>query len=180
MNGHWVQAPGDELFEALHKHFQPLPLVAEDLGLITPEVIALRKRHGFPGMKILQFAFDSDAHNPYLPHQHEENGVVYTGTHDNNTTIGWYKALPRKVKHRVMDYLSHPQEEMPWPLIRCALASVAQLAILPMQDVLALDGTHRMNTPGTVEGNWRWRFSWDQVTDDIAPRLHHLMNLYGR
>ena len=136
--------------------------------------------NGRYGVLVIRVGSWLDEHNPYLPHQHEENGVVYTGTHDNNTTKGWYQELSHQVKHRVMDYLGHPQEDMPWPLIRSALASVARLAILPMQDVLALDGHHRMNTPGTAEGNWQWRFTWDQVNDDIAPHLHHLMHLYGR
>ena len=114
MNGRWVQAPGDELFEALRRHFESLPVVAEDLGLITPEVDALRLRHGFPGMKILQFAFGGGSANPYLPHNHHHLAVVYTGTHDNDTTLGWYNALPGETKHYVDEYLHSSGEAMPW------------------------------------------------------------------
>lgn len=180
MNGHWVKAPGDELFDALHNVFDPLPLVAEDLGIITPEVDALRQKYKLPGMKILQFAFGGDAANPYLPHNQTLDSVVYTGTHDNDTTVGWYNALPDHVKQHVLDYLSQPQEAMPWPMIRSALASVARLTILPMQDLLELDGSHRMNTPGTTEGNWRWRFQWPQIDEGLSPRLKGMMVLYGR
>ncbi len=180
MHGRWVPAPGDALFQALQQHFGALPLVAEDLGLITPEVHALRDKYGLPGMKVLQFAFDGGAKNPYLPHQHEHNCVVYTGTHDNDTTLGWFQSLPPEQKQYVDDYLGVPGEPMPWPLIRAALASVAHLAVIPMQDILMLGGEARMNTPGTIKGNWRWRFSWDQVTPDLSERLRHLNRLYNR
>ncbi len=180
MGGHWVQAPGDALFDVLRRHFDPLPVVAEDLGLITPEVEALRLRHGFPGMKILQFAFDGGAANPYLPHNHHHLSVVYTGTHDNDTTVGWYNGLSVESRSHVDDYLYSSDQGMPWSLIRVAMASVAGLAVIPMQDVLGLDGEHRMNTPGKPNGNWRWRFSWDQVDGGLAPRLLHLCELYGR
>ncbi len=180
MEGHWVKAPGEALLSALHEAFHALPLVAEDLGVITPEVDALRNKFGLPGMKILQFAFGGDASNPYLPHNHEKKSVVYTGTHDNDTTLGWYASLTEAEKGHISAYLGHPGEEMPWPLIRAALASVACLAMLPMQDVLELDGEHRMNTPGTVEGNWRWRFDWEQVRPDLSSHLSGLVRLYGR
>jgi 4-alpha-glucanotransferase len=180
MNGHWVRAPGDALFEVLRRHFDPLPVVAEDLGLITPEVEALRLRHGFPGMKILQFAFDGGAANPYLPHNHHHLAVVYTGTHDNDTTVAWYNALSRDARRHVDEYLHSASEPMPWPLIRAAMASVATLAMIPMQDVLELGGGHRMNIPGKPDGNWRWRFNWDQVGADLAEHLHDLSRLYGR
>ncbi len=180
INGRWIQAPGDDLFHALHEQFDPLPLVAEDLGIITEEVDALRKKYNMPGMKILQFAFGGDASNPYLPHNQTLDSVVYTGTHDNDTTVGWYQTLPEEVKVHATEYLGLPAEEMPWPLIRSALASVASLAIVPMQDLLALDGNHRMNTPGTTDGNWRWRFEWAQMDDSLAPKLQSLIHLYGR
>ncbi len=180
INGRWVEAPGDALFQALQAHFDSLPLVAEDLGIITPEVEALRKRYGLPGMKILQFAFDGDAANPYLLHNHSRDSVVYTGTHDNDTTLGWYHTLDDGQRARIDDYLGHPGEEMPWSLIRHAYASVAGLAVIPMQDALALGSEHRMNIPGTVEGNWRWRFQWEQVGPELAPRLRALAELYGR
>jgi 4-alpha-glucanotransferase len=180
MGGHWVQAPGDALFDTLRKHFDPLPVVAEDLGLITPEVEALRLRHGFPGMKILQFAFDGSAANPYLPHNHPHLAVVYTGTHDNDTTVGWYNGLSADTRNQVDEYLHCGGESMPWPLVRAAMSSVARLAVIPMQDVLGLGGEHRMNTPGVPNGNWRWRFNWDQVDAGLAPRLHRMCELYGR
>jgi len=180
INGRWVEAPGDALFQALHEEFDPLPLVAEDLGTITPEVEALRKKYALPGMKILQFAFGGEADNPYLPHNQTEDSVVYTGTHDNDTTLGWYQSLPEETRQQVVEYLGYPGEEMPWPLIRSALASVACLAIVPMQDLLALGSEARMNTPGTMEGNWRWRFDWQRVSDELAPRLRRLVRQYGR
>jgi 4-alpha-glucanotransferase len=181
MGGRWVQAPGDALFEVLRRHFDTLPVVAEDLGVITPEVEALRLRHGFPGMRILQFAFDGGSANPYLPHNHRHMTVVYTGTHDNDTTVGWYGSLSEATRRYMEEYLhSAGEEPMPWPLIRAAMASVANLAVIPMQDVLALDGTHRMNTPGKPDGNWRWRFKWDQINDGTAGKLRRLSELYGR
>ncbi len=180
IEGRWVKAPGEALLNALHESFHALPLVAEDLGVITPEVEALRNKFGLPGMKILQFAFGGDATNPYLPHNHERRSVVYTGTHDNDTTLGWYRTLDEAGKTHLLDYLGHPGEEMPWPVIRTALSSVACLAMLPMQDALELGSEHRMNTPGTTEGNWRWRFQWEQVDSALSSRLAHLVRLYGR
>lgn len=180
MSGRWVQAPGDALFDVLRRHFDPLPVVAEDLGIITPDVEALLIRHGFPGMKILQFAFEGGPANPYLPHNHRHLAVVYTGTHDNDTTVGWYTSLPAETRRHVDEYLHAAGEPMPWPLIRATLASVAILAVIPMQDVLALGSEHRMNTPGKPDGNWRWRFNWDQVGETMAPRLRRLSELYGR
>jgi 4-alpha-glucanotransferase len=180
MNGRWVQAPGDALFTSIRAHFPRLRIVAEDLGIITAEVEALRVRHGLPGMKILQFAFDSDARNPYLPHNCAVDSVVYTGTHDNDTTVGWFDTLSAEARHRVYDYFGSPPEPMPWLLNRAALASVARLAIIPMQDLLGLDGAHRMNTPGTVENNWRWNYRWDQVDPGLAARVRALVENYGR
>jgi len=180
MNGRWVPAPGDALFEVLRRHFDPLPVVAEDLGLITPDVEALRLRHGFPGMKILQFAFDGGSANPYLPHNHHHLAVVYTGTHDNDTSVGWYHSLSAETRNHVDEYLHSSGEPMPWSLIRAAMASVATLAMIPMQDVLELGSEHRMNIPGKSNGNWRWRFNWDQVDVGLASRLRHLCTLYGR
>ncbi len=180
IEGRWVKVPGEALLNTLRETFHALPLVAEDLGVITPEVEALRDRFGLPGMKILQFAFGGDAGNPYLPHNHQRRSVVYTGTHDNDTTLGWYRSLDDGVKGHLEEYLGHPGEKMPWPLIRTALASVACLAMLPMQDILELGSEHRMNTPGTTEGNWRWRFRWEQVDGNLPSRLSHLNRLYGR
>jgi 4-alpha-glucanotransferase len=180
INGRWVKAPGDALFATLLELFDPLPVVAEDLGTITPEVTELRTKYALPGMRILHFAFDGSPDNPYLPHNHDVNSVVYTGTHDNDTTLGWYDSLPESVCQNMNEYLGQPGEAMPWPLIRAAYASVARLAIVPLQDVLELGAEHRMNTPGTVVGNWQWRFRWEQVTPDRAPRLLRLTELYRR
>jgi len=180
IDGEWIPAPGEQLFDKLLAHFGELPLVAEDLGIITDGVTALREKYGMPGMKILQFAFGGDASNPYLPHQQCEDSVTYTGTHDNNTTLGWYQTLEPHVKAHMHAYMGDTSELMPWLFIRSALSSVSQLAVVPLQDLLSLGGEHRMNVPGTVDGNWGWRFSWDMVADDIAVKLNNLNDLYGR
>ncbi|MEE9422152.1 MAG: 4-alpha-glucanotransferase [Gammaproteobacteria bacterium] len=180
MNGHWQKGPGEKIFLALQAAFDHLPLVAEDLGLITPEVTQLREQFGLPGMKILQFAFDGASENPYLPHNHETMSVVYTGTHDNDTTLGWYQALDDAQREIVSRYFGHAADEMPWLLIRTALASVARMAILPMQDLLGLDSDHRMNIPGVAEGNWQWRFEWSQLDDNNLNRMRDWLELYGR
>ena len=180
--GRWVPGPGDGFFAALEEALGDLPLVAEDLGVITPEVTALRQRFGMPGMKVLQFAFGGGADNPFLPHNQRPDYIVYTGTHDNNTTLGWWREeIPEEVRERVRDYLGHPGEAMPWPLIRTALASVAQVAVIPMQDLLGLGAEARMNTPATVEGNWGWRLKgWEQVPGGLAASLRRVNELYGR
>jgi len=180
VDGHWVEAPGAALFTRLQQVFGTLPLVAEDLGLITPEVDALRDAFGFPGMKILQFAFDGGPGNPYLPHNHTASAVVYTGTHDNDTTLGWFQGLDDGLKQVVLDYLGQPSEPMPWALIRAALASVAGLAIMPLQDLLELDSEQRMNTPGVHGDNWSWRFTAGQIPEGLAVRVRHLVEMYGR
>ena len=180
VDGHWVKGPGESFFQVLKQVFGDLPLVAEDLGVITPEVTALRKQFELPGMKILQFAFDGTSDNPYLPHNHEELSVVYTGTHDNNTTLGWYHELTDEQRRAVSHYLGDTGEPMPGVLVRTALASVARLAVIPMQDILGLDAAHRMNVPGVTEGNWRWRFEWDQVLDECRERIQDWVHLYGR
>ncbi len=180
INGKWIKAPGEKLFKKLQQHFGRLPFIAEDLGVITSEVDALRKEFNLPGMKILQFAFDSGADNPYLPHNHEQNSAVYSGTHDNNTTCGWYNSLSFEQQQHIQEYLGFPQEPMPWPIIRCTFASVAKLAIIPMQDALMLNEEHRMNTPGTCEGNWLWRFKWEQFDSGLVNRLKQIIQAYGR
>ncbi len=180
INGHWVEGPGAALFDALNEQLGTLPLVAEDLGLITPEVHALRERFNLPGMKILQFAFDGGPTNSYLPHNHEACSVVYTGTHDNDTTAGWFMALNEDQQKQVMDYLGRPVDGMPWSMIRVAMASTSLWAVIPMQDLLGLDSSHRMNTPGTTEGNWAWRFEWHQIPPGMQSHLEHLVKLYGR
>lgn len=190
MNGRWVKTPGKALFNTLLETIGQLPFVAEDLGTITPAVDALRERYGWPGMKILQFAFDGHVDNPYLPHNYtNSNCVVYTGTHDNDTTLGWFQQLTSADQQRVLSYLGLERAaqqdpstttDMPWPLIRCALASVARLAVLPMQDLLGLGKGHRMNTPGTNKENWSWRFEWNQVDPDMPGRLKEMVSIYGR
>jgi len=180
INGSWVKAPGAALFTALQEHFGPLPLVAEDLGIITEEVDELRHRFRLPGMKVLQFAFDGGPENPYLPHNHAADFVAYTGTHDNDTTMGWYDARTTEQNEAMHDYLGFPLEPMPWPMIRAALRSVAKLAVVPMQDVMGLGSEHRMNTPGTTADNWAWRFDWDMLNSEDADKLRRLVEQYGR
>lgn len=178
--GEWLNVPGKELFYQLKDELGSLPIIAEDLGIITADVIQLRDQFNFPGMKILQFAFDSGPDNPYLPHNLVTNSVIYTGTHDNNTSLGWWQALDSASKQRIKDYLHNSCREMPWPLIETALASVSSLAIIPMQDALSLPATSRMNTPGTATGNWQWRMQQDIGYTEIADRLKALSHLYSR
>jgi 4-alpha-glucanotransferase len=180
INGRWVKAPGAALFTALREEFGDLPFLAEDLGIITDEVDALRDQFDFPGMKILQFAFDNNPNNTYLPHEYTNNTVVYTGTHDNDTTLSWYCTLTDEERARVDDYAGGCVSDHPWPLIRVAIASCSQYAILPMQDFLCLGGEHRMNTPGTTKGNWGWQFEWSQLPEGLAGRIFHLIHRYGR
>ncbi len=179
-DGAWAAAPGQALFEACARVLGALPFVAEDLGTITEDVVALRRHFGFPGMRVLQFAFTGDPANPHLPHNHSRRTVVYTGTHDNDTTIGWYAGLEASTRSIVANYLDRSGDPMPWPLIRSALASCARLAMIPMQDLLMLGSGTRMNTPGTTRGNWRWRFDWSQVHPQRAGDVRALVELYGR
>ncbi len=178
--GQWRHAPGSKLLGALKKEFGELPFVAEDLGLITPEVDALRRRFTLPGMKVLQFAFGGDAGNPYLPHNHEPDSVAYTGTHDNDTTLGWFESAPDHVREHVLNYFGNPSDDMPWPMIRSAMASVSKLAIIPMQDLLALGTEARLNMPATVEGNWDWRLAEAALNHTVWDRARGLNRLYGR
>ncbi len=173
INGAWALAPGKALLKAINKRFPRMQLIAEDLGVITAEVDSLRSEFNLPGMKILQFAFGGEDNNPYLPHNIEENSVVYTGTHDNDTTLGWYQQLDENTKNDVLSRLqiSEPhinKPHMPQDLVELALATQANIAIIPMQDILGLDSEHRMNTPGTIDKNWRWRFDWNALkSEDI-------------
>jgi 4-alpha-glucanotransferase len=182
IDGEWVEAPGDEFFTRLKQKLDQLPIVAEDLGVITPEVETLRDKFDFPGMKILQFAFDSDRANPFLPFNFvNRNCVVYTGTHDNDTTMGWYEARSPEEQSRVTDYLGCVGTEgVCWMLIRLALSSVANLAIFPFQDLLSLGSNARMNTPSVAEGNWDWRYRSEAVNSAVSEHLKHLTCLYGR
>lgn len=177
--GQWVKAPGAELLTEIQQQFSDMPLVAEDLGIITEEVDHLRQQFSLPGMKVLQFAFDGDIHNHHLPHNHSEDMVVYTGTHDNDTTVSWYHSESENTRHQLHAYLECG-DDMPWPLIRSAMMSVAQTAVFPMQDILALGEGNRMNLPGTTEGNWQWRFDWSRVDENLAGRLHEITGRYSR
>lgn len=182
INGRWVKAPGDALFSAISVALGTLPIIAEDLGVITPSVEWLRSAHGFPGMRILQFAWNETgaSESTHLPHKHRPDSVVYTGSHDNNTSIGWWQSTHERVKHHLREYLASDGIDISWVMIRTACASVADMAIYPMQDILRLSEAHRMNLPGSSEGNWLWRFDWGQVNAEHASRLRHLCELYGR
>jgi len=181
INGKWVKGPGAKFFSALKENLGDIPIIAEDLGVITPEVEALREAFGIPGMKILQFAFGGGSDNPYLPHNYSPNCVVYTGTHDNDSTVGWYSSSSTEQEQdHVRRYAQTSGSEIHWDMIRLALSSVARMAIFPLQDVLGLDGKGRMNFPGKPSGNWRWRFTKDQITPEMKSRLKDLTQLYGR
>jgi 4-alpha-glucanotransferase len=178
--GEWRHTPGEELLGGLKAEIGELPLVAEDLGIITDDVVALRKHFRLPGMRVLQFAFSGDGDNPHLPHMHERDSVVYTGTHDNDTTLGWFTSLASETYEQVEFFLRATSGAMPEVLIRQALGSVAQLAILPMQDVLELGSQARLNTPGTASGNWTWRLDTGALTPELAARSARLNRIYGR
>jgi len=180
INGAWAKAPGKALLNAINAEHGSIPLVAEDLGIITSDVEALRDEFDLPGMKILQFAFDDGPDNPYLPDNYEKNCVVYTGTHDNDTTLGWLQGISNDAKNYIYDYLGHPAMPLHCALIHAALSSVANLAVIPMQDILELDSAHRMNTPGTTVGNWKWRFQWNQLSHERAVRFAYLVGLFNR
>jgi 4-alpha-glucanotransferase len=181
MNGEWVPALGDEFFQVLQQKLGKLPIFAEDLGVITPEVEALRDKYEFPGMKVLHFAFGSDPANPFLPFNYPRNSLVYTGTHDNDTTLGWWEKAGDYERGNLMQYLgSISPEGIHWDLIRLALSSVANISILPFQDVLGLDGNSRMNFPSIAEGNWEWRYRQEMITPEMGDRLSSLTKLFGR
>jgi len=185
--GKWVNAPGRKMFESLKKKLGNLPIIAEDLGVLTPAVAALRDDFGFPGMKILQFAFTfdnegkQDNKNIFLPFNYTTNSVVYTGTHDNDTTRGWYNSISDREKDLVRRYLARSGDDIVWDLIREALSSVSNYAVIPLQDILNLDTKSRMNTPSTMgNSNWSWRMNKNDMADFIADRLKGLVELYGR
>jgi 4-alpha-glucanotransferase len=184
MFGRWLPGPGAALFEAIEAALGALPIIAEDLGLLTPEVELLRRRFDFPGMRILHFAFGGDAGNAYLPHNYEPNTVVYTGTHDNNTTPGWWAEASAAERAHVIEYLGlhggAVDADLHWSLIRAAMASVADTAITQLQDVLGLGRAQRMNLPGVGAGYWEWRFTWEEVRPEHASRLAQWARLYGR
>ena len=192
INGRWVKGPGANFFEALEREFGGLPIIAENLGVITPEVESIRKRFDFPGMAILQFAFGKDPQGPsFRPHNYERQLAAYTGTHDNDTTMGWWNSSGLRDSTRTTEdvakehafaraYLNFTDEPIHWVLIRSILRSIADLAIIPLQDVLGLGSDARMNLPGTAKGNWRWRFRAEQLTPELAKRLREMVILYDR
>jgi 4-alpha-glucanotransferase len=187
MRGKWVKAPGIKLFETLKHKLGSLPILAEDLGMITPEVEALLKQFEFPGMRVLLFGFGGDSSNNYLPHNYVTNSLVYTGTHDNDTSLGWWLKASKHEKQFLSAYLDYPSgklvssDEISWKLIRMALSSVSDLAIIPLQDVLGLDNSARMNRPGTVIGNWSWRYESSEVlTTELSQQLLQMTQLFGR
>ncbi|MGH8030757.1 MAG: 4-alpha-glucanotransferase [Arenimonas sp.] len=178
--GQWLPGPGQALFDALARDLGEVPILAEDLGLITPDVIALRDGCGFPGMKILQFAFSAGGDHEFLPHNYVPNMAVYSGTHDNDTALGWWDHATPAERRYAGTYLGATREDVHWAMIRAACNSVARFAVFPMQDVLGLESAHRMNLPGTVGSNWRWRFDWPMVGADVAKRLAEAAATSGR
>ncbi len=178
--GAWIKGPGEKLFDALRLALGQLPIIAEDLGVITSEVTALRDRYHFPGMKILQFAFDFQLDDRDRPHNHVKHGVVYTGTHDNDTSKGWYASRSAAERKGMALYLGTTGDDGVGDLIRAALMSVADTAIIPLQDILKLGSEARMNIPGTAFGNWEWRFSWDMIPPDLAASVRSQLKRYGR
>jgi 4-alpha-glucanotransferase len=181
INGQWRTGPGMAFFDAVKAQLGPLPLIAEDLGLITPAVHALRQECGFPGMRVLHFAFGDSPANPYLPHNYVPQTVAYTGTHDNDTTLGWWYQLGRHEREAVRRYLGPEADEaIPWAMMRALSQSVANTVIHPFQDLLGLDGSHRMNVPGLASGCWEWRFDWRQVGDAPAAQLAAITQAHGR
>ncbi|MBS1248795.1 MAG: 4-alpha-glucanotransferase [Chloroflexi bacterium] len=180
INGRWVPGPGADFFQAVENVFGELPIIAEDLGEITPDVTALRDQFHLPGMKILVFAFTSDATNDFLPHNYEPNCVVYTGTHDNDTALGWYQRVTDKERDFARRYLGRSGEDIAWDLIRAAWSSVAVYALAPLQDLLSLDNQARMNYPSQPSGNWVWRMKGDALSDRLRARLKEFNQLYKR
>ena len=183
IHGTWEKGPGIEVFQKMQEKFGKLDIIAEDLGFLTPSVLKLVKDTGFPGMKVLEFAFDSREESDYLPHNYTTNCVVYTGTHDNNTIRGWYEEMDEADRQLSVDYMNNahtPGDEIHWDFVRLALSSVAKLAVIPVQDYLGLGGEARINTPSTLGENWRWRMLSGEITDEIAVKCRKMAKLYGR
>ncbi len=179
-DGRWVKGPGEKLFVAIEKKLGKLPIIAEDLGVITPSVVRLRDRCGFPGMKVLQFAFD-DPGNGFLPHNYQNaNCIVYSGTHDNDTTLGWYNQAPELEKNYLREYTQSDGSDVSWQLVRLGMLSVANQAIFPLQDFMELDGEHRMNFPGTTENNWQWRYTDEMLEGLDKERIRHIIAISNR
>lgn len=180
-NGHWEPGPGIELFKAMKRKFGKLQVIAEDLGFLTPSVLQLLEDTGFPGMKVLQFAFGGDAKNLYLPHNHKQNCVVYTGTHDNETTVGWYHNLNDWTRGHVNKYFGLADgKDINWKFIQVALSSVADTVVIPMQDYLGLGNEARINTPSSFGKNWEWRMKKDACTQELAAKMKEMAIIYGR
>ncbi len=183
INGEWQQVPAYDFFDTIIAKIEKLNLIAEDLGVITEDVVKVMEHYGFPGMKVLQFAFEGNPSNAYLPHNYTRNTVVYSGTHDNNTAIGWYKEEASKM---AKDFLSKyagkeiNENNINWELIRLAMSSVSNIAIIPIQDILGKDSNSRMNIPGTAVNNWRFRFRKEEITDNIKNKLEEFTEIYGR
>lgn len=185
MKGRYVQVPGEDFFETVRQELGGLPFIAEDLGIVTPEVTALRDRFALPGMRVLQFAFSDPNGSDYLPHRYSRHSVVYSGTHDNDTTVGWFRGAAkgkglRSERERVLEYSGGDPKQIHWDVVRLGLSSVANTALFPLQDLLGLGSAARMNTPGTCEGNWEWRVSDAELRPDIAARMAELCRLFDR
>lgn len=180
VNGRWVKGPGLALFRAIEAALGDLPIIAEDLGFITPEVEAMRLAMGFPGMRVLQFAFDGGAANPFLPHNYVPETVVYTGTHDNDTTRGWHDSAPEQERAAFWRYTGQSGGSASWEMLRLALASVARMALFPLQDALGLGSEARMNIPGSDQGNWTWRYQGWHLREGLAADLAEMSRTYGR
>ncbi|HKJ46571.1 MAG TPA: 4-alpha-glucanotransferase [Balneolales bacterium] len=181
INGRWVKGPGYKLFDTIKKELGELPIIAEDLGVLTEEVNLLRDNYNFPGMKILQFAFSDNEANSFLPHNYVNNNcVVYTGTHDNDTTLGWYNSATDLEKHRAREYTRSDGSNINWELIRVGMFSVARMAIFPLQDYMNLESDHRMNYPGTSTGNWDWRYTQDMLDNIDREHIRFLIKLSNR
>jgi 4-alpha-glucanotransferase len=180
INGRWVDGPREDLFHTLREALGGLPFFAEDLGYITPEVHALRERLQIPGMAVLQFGFSDEGAHMYLPH-HSAGKVIYTGTHDNDTTVGWFQSSASDQERRNAEcYLGRCEDGVHWAFIRAAQGSVADLCLIPLQDVLGLGSGSRMNTPSLNDGNWKWRFAAEQLTPEVTAKLAHLAEVTDR
>jgi 4-alpha-glucanotransferase len=180
VEGQWVDGPGADFFHTVGDTLGELPIIAEDLGEITPDVIELRDQFNLPGMKVLVFAFDSGPDNEFLPHHYTRNYAAYTGTHDNDTARGWFERADQEERDFALDYLDSSGEDIAWDLIRAAWSSVATFAIAPLQDLLGLDNKARMNYPSQPSGNWTWRMAEDALDTSLRNKLRKINGLYGR
>lgn len=178
--GRWVRGPGADFFEVVREGLGDLPIIAEDLGVITQDVVDLRERFDLPGMKVFQFAFSSDPTDPFLPHNYPQQCVAFSGTHDNDTAIGWYQTAPESERDFIRRYLARSGDDIAWDMIRAVWSSVAVFTLAPLQDVLSLGPEARMNLPGTASGNWTWRMPPDALTDAVTQRLKEANYLYAR